>query len=129
MSKQLQFVSHAAGLVLIAVIAGAIGLALLESPPPRPARSDDWRRTANGWERRSQWPDGFAAYSLATQPNRQRWGHSTRFDTHPSVLALAQLVGVLLSFYFFPPLAKDGTAGLRLPALIGRSFRASAFGS
>jgi len=96
------------------------------------SQGDDWRRTTNGWQRMSQWQIGISTAAFEAPPVIQanQRAETGRFDTHPAVLALLQLVATLLALYAFPfrstpspPLARH------LPTLLARSFRASAFGS
>jgi len=112
----------AAGLALI-----LLGIAALW-----PSRGDDWRRTANGWERALHWEVGASTFSL--QATSQKPGHSlaqpARVDSHPAVIALVELVFSLLGLYWFPFGSSAATA-FHCPnwrALLVRSFRASAFG-
>lgn len=97
--------------------------------------TDDWRRTAHGWERVSGWSN--AARSLAMTglpgsrpPVLERSIHQgKRMDAHPAALALAQLVGSMLSLAVFSPRGRSLVSGASFLALLGRSFRASVFGS
>jgi hypothetical protein len=118
----------------LALLLAVLALLTVDAPVAVEATSaDDWRRTAAGWERTTNWP----------QPSRShlRGGTFTkvstptsapdhvRFDTHPAVLALAQLLGALMALAAFSaPRAKPGSTG-RWHAAIARSFRASVFGS
>jgi len=91
-------------------------------------QQDDWRRTANGWERISAWP----TFTFDMAPRRPQPTPATphaqhRFDTHPAVLALLQLVGVLLALVAFGSQSSRNQEDWK--SLLARSFRASAFGS
>jgi hypothetical protein len=111
----------------IAVIATvfAVGLALLSGRPPAGPSGDQWRRTANGWERKSDWQVSAIAYPSAVAPTARQ-----RFDSHPAVLALVQVIGTLLAMHCFPVGASQSASrGPNWLDLLGRSFRASAFGS
>jgi len=93
---------------------------------------DEWRRTADGWQRIADWPSAkvsgrFVQASSARAVDRVQ---SARLDTHPAVLALVELVAILLALYSFPfgrqrPLTpRDGWI-----RFLARSYRASVFGS
>src|SRR5262245_15228089 len=66
------------------------------------ATADDWRRTANGWERIHAWPTAasrawplFSGRQQQTNTSATASHAATRpshLDTHPAALALAQLV-------------------------------------
>jgi hypothetical protein len=99
----------------------ALGAPLHKQPSPR---IDDWRRTANGWERQEQWP---ISTHIAVSQLRASPGPRTPMNTHPAVLALGQLVGVFAVLGVFSPLRSRQSRGWA--AAVGRSFRASAFGS
>jgi hypothetical protein len=100
-----------------------------------PKASDDWRRTAHGWERVSGWSNsartaaGFGAaidpLPVAEWPNHKR----TRADAHPAALALAQLVGSMLALAVFSPRGSSLLKEKSFFALLTGSFRASVFGS
>jgi hypothetical protein len=116
-------------IVLMASVACLfLGWVFLAGPKLQP---DDWRRTANGWERNSHWQ----ASAAASDFRDSRVGPATkgpragRIDTHPAVLALMQLVGALLALYAFPPRSSPSwLPGGRWSALLAESFQASAFG-
>src|SRR5262245_28974636 len=92
------------------------------------ALNDCWRRTAVGWERTDDWsgPGNAASVSDAENPVTG----SSRYDSHPAALALAEIVLVGMAFYVFPrsqePLATRSGKGWL--ALLSDSFRVSAFG-
>jgi hypothetical protein len=95
----------------------------------RNSHSDDWRRTASGWERMGNWTmNASAAVFPLLADHHPATAKASRFDTHPAVLAFGELVAVLLALYAFrsSPILP---AASQWPALLARSFRASAFGS
>jgi hypothetical protein len=114
---------------LFAVIGCALVGWLHLSPPIR--SGDEWRRTADGWERTGHWEQQSSAGSAFERPlNAERMGKKVRFDTHPAVLALFQLVATFLALKAFPyGRERSITAAGEWKALLARSFRASAFGS
>src|SRR5262249_14208821 len=91
---------------------------------------DGWRRTAQGWQYVGTWESNaswrestpLSAVSKAPAPAAR---HHTRWDTHPAVLALAQVVIAIAALATF---AVQRQQRVSWPALIARSFRASAFG-
>jgi hypothetical protein len=99
------------------------GVALL--PPPArvsPSNSDDWRRTAEGWERMT--PRQSTAAPIP--PNNAK---PFRFDSHPAVLALCQLILSLFGLSLCHYRSSESRTGWSdWLALLTRSFRASAFG-
>jgi len=112
---------------------GGLGLAGYLPFGDRPSLGDDWRRTAHGWERIDQWspPPAHRSDSNHQSPaNAIRHAASGRLDTHPAVLALAELVGVLVALWSFPATSPgSGRFAGGCSAFLARSFRASAFGS
>src|SRR4051812_36174438 len=119
----------AAAIVLIGVILSCLSVGAVNDAGP--ASRDDWRRTANGWERATAWSKPVLAAARINQPHYA--GYRTfrgRFDTHPAGLALLQLVGALVALAAFRSSGAPATG--RRPhwkAALARSFRASAFGS
>jgi hypothetical protein len=107
-------------LVLLAIAFLAFNLACL-SP------ADDWRRTATGWQRMSDWSMSASTFALAADQTLPVARNIGRIDTHPAVLALGELVAALLGLYAFRS-SRILPAARHWPALIARSFRASAFG-
>jgi hypothetical protein len=97
--------------------------------------TDDWRRTAHGWERVSGWSHAvrspaFTGSTASLRPPAQRSIRSVnRTDTHPAALALAQLIGSMLSLAIFSPRGRSLLGETSCTELLGRSFRASVFGS
>jgi hypothetical protein len=95
-------------------------------PPPLSSAGDDWRRTATGWEHVGHWEHPIDRFNLPLPAHSDKAG---RFDTHPAVLALLQLVVALLALNAFPRIpARAASSSGNLVALLARSFRASAFG-
>lgn len=101
--------------------------------------TDDWRRTANGWERVHSWPTATSrSWSLfgirnekvsAPTVSPRAVTRYSRLDTHPAALALAQLLASVFALTLF---RNAPQSPLRLSSLfeaIYRSFRSSAFGS
>jgi hypothetical protein len=99
----------------------ALGAPLHKHPA---AKVDDWRRTASGWERVGHWPVSTDSGTArpATSPTLR-----ASMNTHPAVLALGQLVGVLVVLGLFSSSQSHASGGLI--GRVSRSFRASAFGS
>jgi hypothetical protein len=133
MSHRLTSISSKLKHAAIAVLfLGALGLAGYIPLGGSPSSGDEWRRTANGWERIGHWQTTTASMALDRTPltNSSPGAVIGRFDTHPAGLALVQLVAVLLALYSFPsrlhPSAASHDGWL---TLLARSFRASAFGS
>jgi hypothetical protein len=91
--------------------------------------ADQWRRTAAGWERATQWPTaiGLRRVSTALQASSAKAPTPARYDTHPAVLALLQIVGTLTALRMFASPAPQSFRGWL--AMLTQSFRASAFGS
>jgi hypothetical protein len=88
------------------------------------AKDDGWRRTAQGWERAATLPATEPVLSAARTP-------ANRWDGHPAVLALLQILAVLGAMYAFPRPNAAGWSWLNEDwrAVFSRSFRASVFGS
>jgi hypothetical protein len=62
------------------------------------ASSDNWRRTAQGWERLDDWrrkPPGGYDYFVADDP---RSAAATRWDIHPAAAVLLQGAAIALAF-------------------------------
>jgi hypothetical protein len=97
--------------------------------------TDDWRRTAHGWERVSGWPHvarnpAITGLAASLPPVAKRSIHGTNpSDAHPAALALAQLVGSMLSLAGFSPRGRSFLRETSFAMLLRRSFRASVFGS
>jgi len=92
------------------------------------SRPDEWRRTAHGWERSAAWLVASGEpVEVAKGPSSHLSG-KMRFDTHPIVLAFAQVVGTLLALFAAAP-GFGRPQGIGLLSAISRSFRASVFGS
>jgi hypothetical protein len=94
-------------------------------------KGDNWRRTANGWERTTNWrPVGLVnLIRPPADPHATKPADGSRIDTHPAALALVEIVGALVALYVFPAQHSELVwAARNLPAAISRSFRASAFG-
>lgn len=107
-----------------------------QSKPLAANASDDWRRTANGWERNHSWPTAispawrlFHINAFASTTSRTQASSRPRLDTHPAVLALAQLFASILVLSLFRSPQQASPSLSALLATISRSFRASAFGS
>jgi hypothetical protein len=101
----------------------------------RVSSTDDWRRTANGWERTSNW-SSTAWGATNRQVGESQTGfviralnHRRRIDAHPAALALLQLIGSMLALAAFSPRGREILTDRPFFALIARSFRASVFGS
>jgi hypothetical protein len=110
----------AAGLVLC--VAFAIWLQVDFSRP------EEWRRTAQGWERSTMWLVVASGPAESIKSSPARVSAKIRFDTHPIVLAFVQVVGTLLAFFAAAAYRQRPEHGGLLSAIL-RSFRASAFGS
>lgn len=81
--------------LLVAASVGCGGLARRQDDAmlPNSFQISEWRRTKRGWERPStDWPRG----------NQLRVPAKVRF-LHPMLIAVAQLVGSLAAFSWFPP--------------------------
>jgi hypothetical protein len=98
--------------------------------------ADDWRRTANGWERTQSWSSPSAwslfqtkATSAPAKPLRRPARSYTRLDTHPAALALVQLLASIFALTLFRDPQQNPVRLSCLPDIIARSFRSSAFGS
>jgi hypothetical protein len=97
--------------------------------------SDEWRRTANGWERSGSlssktWiatnnPLAESSHRFTQQAARD----GRRSDAHPAALALVQLVGSMLALAVFGPRGRRILQETPFSVLLARSFRASVFGS
>ena len=110
------------------IVAASVGMcAIVFIDPQAPSTSaDDWRRTASGWERSNTWQIA-ASQPTVSQPSPPARG---RFDTHPAVIALAQLTAGLLVLASFPVQQKRSeNPDFAFSARIAQSFRASVFGS
>src|SRR5437867_1344132 len=82
--------------VIVLAIAIASCLAIGSFSAAKPVRHDDWRRTANGWERSSKWPKALQRTPPAKHPSSHDARRSpARIDPHPAVLALMQLTASL----------------------------------
>ena len=117
----------------LAVAVCLLGVAI-QQVQSQPSAADDWRRTNVGWERAGQWKM-FASAQVSmperdSDKNRDRQAMSLqRLDTHPAVLALLQLVGVLVAVASYPAQGTlQAPAAPALGATVSKSFRASAFG-
>src|SRR5262245_35340374 len=101
-----------------------IGWSLLSMPKNS---VDDWRRTAQGWEWMPGTASAFERPAIAeVDLNVKR----IRVDTHPAVLALFQLVATFLALSAFRHGRTQSVGNIReWTVVVGRSFRASAFGS
>jgi len=75
----------------------------------------------------SDWSMSASTFALAADQALPLATKIGRIDTHPAVLALTELVVALLGLYAFRS-TRTLPAATQLPALIARSFRASAFG-
>jgi hypothetical protein len=85
-------------LAIVAILL-AIGVTAARCVPVWEEPADDrWRRTANGWER-MDWktPAAYAPAPVPPPPN------PPRYDIHPAVLALVQILAATLVFSLFPP--------------------------
>ena len=116
-------------IMLIGAVLSCLSVGAFDPAPS--VRSDDWRRTANGWELTSTWFRPIAPSAKDSQPKHHATASiSTRFDTHPAGLALLQLVGGLTALAAFAPLPASATSHRpHWKVALARSFRASAFGS
>jgi len=106
------------------------GLLTVTAWPKSPAgNADQWRRTAAGWERATAWPiaSGLRAVSAPLAASSAKASAHPRYDTHPAVLALLQIVGTLTALGIFAAPAPQSIRGWL--AVLTQSFRASAFGS
>jgi hypothetical protein len=122
-------------LAFAAVIVGSIGFCLLSAcwnTPKTSVADDGWRRTERGWERIASWQkSAMASSSVPVYPAPLPLPKLTnRWDTHPAALALVQLAIVLFALLRLPagPRPSAPNQPARLPELIAKSFRASAFG-
>jgi hypothetical protein len=89
------------------------------------AKSDEWRRTAEGWERISSWHTPRASQNAAKSPNRSlKW----RSDSHPAALALLQIALIALGYSTFPPTQPPKNSAASWRTSLRNSFRASMFG-
>jgi hypothetical protein len=91
---------------------------------------DGWRRTASGWERRKDWAliDKGSVLYLASAGGPI--AASIRWDTHPAVLALVQIVVVVVGYATFPAQRRVGNATENSwRDAVAQSFQASVFGS
>jgi len=115
-------------IILLAAALATLTVGSFGSAPP--TARDDWRRTANGWERAAAWPKAIAhsAANLRSQAPGTPIFHG-RFDTHPAALALAELVGSLIALAVFASPSRAKTGHIHWTTILSRSFRASAFGS
>jgi hypothetical protein len=122
-------VATAGTIVLIGVVLSCLSVGAFDPTPS--VRRDDWRRTENGWERKSAWSRPAVLFAKRSLPKHQTTvSIHTRFDTHPAALALIQVVGALSALAAFAPLRALGKAHRpHWKATLARSFRASAFGS
>ena len=89
---------------------------------------ENWRRTAQGWERIETWraPQQTFGVSAVTSANAPRW------DTHPAALAFIELAAVIAAMIAFPrPNQSAQWRWLKADwrAALAKSFRASVFGS
>ena len=101
--------------------------------------TDDWRRTANGWERVHSWPTAtsrswplFGIHNekvSAPTVSPRAANRYSRLDTHPAALALAQLLASVFALTLFSNPHQNPLCPASLLTAIARSFRASAFGS
>lgn len=89
------------------------------------ARTDQWRRTAQGWERISSWNVLRASPNAEKSPNASsKW----RSDSHPAALALLQIALIALGYYKFPPTRPTTKDAASWRTTLRNSFRASMFG-
>ena len=89
------------------------------------AKSDQWRRTAQGWERISSWQLSRAYLDAAEAPkDPSKW----RSDSHPAALALLQIALIALGYYTFPPTRPPTNKSASWRVSLRNSFRASMFG-
>jgi hypothetical protein len=117
-------------LFFVASAFAVAGLLTVTAGPKRPeGNADQWRRTAAGWERATQWPTaiGLAPDRTALTARSAKPATHQRYDTHPAVLALLQIVGTLTALRMFAAPAPQSFRGWL--AMLSQSFRASAFGS
>lgn len=125
-------VRHAVCAALLAGLCAGIFVAGIVGPAKS---TDDWRRTAKGWERSSGWSNparSAASFEPAERSFRiaERLVHvGRRTDAHPAALALAQLVGSMLALAIFSPRSRSLVKETTFFTLVARSFRASVFGS
>jgi len=89
---------------------------------------EEWRRTAQGWERSGGWLVAASGPVESLQRPPVHAAAKVRLDTHPVVLAFARLISTLLAIFATAPLADRPLHG-GLISVISRSFRASVFGS
>lgn len=94
---------------------------------------DGWRRTDRGWERVATWNQPAMATTTVPffhSPRPVPAKTSPRWDTHPAVLAFAQLAAVFVALLALPDGSRISGAKFfaHLPALVAKSFRASPFG-
>jgi len=123
---RLQFAASRAAVGAIVLLAGLIFVSQATAKPA----ADDWRRTAHGWERSSDWPKIARHRIEARQLQPLAAIHSTaRIDVHPAALALFQLTASLLVLAASRAGATANATSPSLGTLVARSFRASAFGS
>lgn len=90
------------------------------------ASSENWRRTAQGWERLDDWqrkPPGGYDYFVA---DGQR-SSATRWDIHPAAAVLLQGVAIALAFALFERPAAKSSRAIRLDS--GSNDSLSAQGS
>jgi hypothetical protein len=135
-SARLPVYRAACAALLAGLCAGMIGAGIFAAGVGGSFKpTDDWRRTAHGWEHISGWSN--AARSPATtgfaappRPAAERVNHhGSRTDAHPAALALAQLVGSMLALAVFSPRGRSLLRGTSFSAILAGSFRASVFGS
>lgn len=130
-----RLLKHHPWLAFAALIVASVGFCLLCAcwNTRLASMSDDgWRRTEQGWERIAVWQSrAMATASIPTYPSPPPRTESTlRWDTHPAALAFVQLGVVLFALLRLPAGARPGTTDhpVKLPELVAKSFRASAFG-
>jgi hypothetical protein len=126
--------SYGALLLIGAAMAGAGFLTVTASSKLPAGRAEQWRRTTVGWEHAAAWiktndPRVIDLQSVSAPSPRTRATALTsrRYDTHPAVLALLQIVGTLTALAMFAAPVAPSFRGWR--AMLRQSFRASVFGS
>jgi hypothetical protein len=123
-------------LAFAALIVGSTGICLLCGPwisPQTTSADDGWRRTERGWERvvaSNQPAMATTTVPVFHSPPPLSAKSSHRWDTHPAALALVQLTAGIFALFARPGSWRLSESSFlsRLPALIAKSFRASAFG-
>jgi hypothetical protein len=128
-NQHIQWLAFAA---LIVVSLGFCLLCVCWNTPLASISDDGWRRTEHGWERIAVWQSrALATASVPVYPAPPPPEKATfRWDTHPAALAFVQLAIVLFALLRLPAGMQSRTPDrpVKLPELVAKSFRASAFG-